>query len=260
MLTLEQIKKYTADIKRPGLEKFALVEYLQCEVLDSLYRQKKSEKISFIGGTATRIIYGSTRFSEDLDFDNFGLSFADFDKLIFLTRKHLEEKGFEIETRLVEKGAYYCYLKFPKILYDLKLSPLISQKILVKIDINEQKVVARPEVFYLNRFGLSSEILTNPAEIILAQKMIAAIERKTPKGRDFFDISFLYGFTKPDFNYIKEKQKLEGEEFIKKFILECKKLNFAVLARDVTPFLLRPEQIERVTNFPQLFKQMVENK
>jgi len=95
MLTLEQIQKYTTDIKRPGLEKFALVEYLQCEILDSLFRQKKSEKISFIGGTATRIVYGSTRFSEDLDFDNFGLSFTDFDKLISNTRKHLEEKGFE---------------------------------------------------------------------------------------------------------------------------------------------------------------------
>ena len=258
MLTLEQIQKYTTDIKRPGLEKFALVEYLQCEMLDSLFRQKKSEKISFIGGTATRIVYGSTRFSEDLDFDNFGLSFTDFDKLISNTRKHLEEKGFEIEIRLVEKGAYHCYLKFPKILYNLKLSPLISQKILVKIDMNEQKAVARPAVFYLNRFGLSSEILTNPAEIILAQKMIAAIERRTPKGRDFFDISFLYGFTKPDFDYIEEKLKLGEEKFIKKFITGCKKLNFAVLARDVTPFLLRPEQIERVRKFPQLFKEMVE--
>ena len=258
MLTLEQIQKYTADIKRPGLEKFALVEYLQCEMLDSLFRQKKSEKISFIGGTATRIVYGGTRFSEDLDFDNFGLSFSDFDKLISNTRKHLEEKGFEIEIRLVEKGAYHCYLKFPKILYNLKLSPLISQKILVKIDMNEQKAVARPAVFYLNRFGLSSEILTNPAEIILAQKMIAAIERRTPKGRDFFDISFLYGFTKPDFSYIKEKLKLGEEKFIKKFITGCKKLNFAVLARDVTPFLLRSEQIERVTKFPKLFKEMVE--
>ena len=258
MLTLEQIQKYTADIKRPGLEKFALVEYLQCEMLDSLFRQKKSEKISFIGGTATRIVYGSTRFSEDLDFDNFGLSFTDLDKLISNTRKHLEEKGFEIEIRLVEKGAYHCYLKFPKILYNLKLSPLTSQKILVKIDMNDQRVLVRPEVFYLNRFGLNSEILTNRAEIILAQKMIAAVERKTPKGRDFFDISFLYGFTKPDFSYIKEKLKLGEEKFIKKFITGCKKLNFAVLARDVTPFLLRSEQIERVTKFPKLFKEMVE--
>ncbi len=259
MLTLEQIKKYTTDITRPGLEKFALVEYLQCEILDSLFRQKKSEKISFIGGTAIRIVYGGGRFSEDLGFDNFGLSFAEFDRLIFSTKKHLEEKGFETETRLVKKGAYHCYLKFPKILYDLKLSPLVDQKILVKIDMNDQKATANPQTFYLNRFGLSSEIVTNPVKIILAQKMIAAIERKTPKGRDFFDISFLYGLTQPDFSYIKKKQKLERDEFVKKFVSEYKKLNFALLARDVTPFLLRPEQVERVTKFPQLFEEMMKN-
>ena len=257
MLTLEQIKKYTIDIK-PGLEKFALVEYLQCEVLDSLFRQKNSENISFIGGTAIRIVYGGSRFSEDLDFDNFGLSFTDFDKLISSTGKHLKDKGFEIETRLVQKGAYHCYLKFPKILYDLKLSPLVDQKILVKIDLNDQAAISKPEVFYLNRFGLNSEIKTNPVEIILAQKMIAAVERKTPKGRDFFDISFLYGFAQPDVDYIKAKQNISKEEFIKKFLSEYKKLNFELLARDVTPFLLRPEQVERVTSFPQLFEKMIE--
>jgi hypothetical protein len=67
----------------------------------------------------------------------------------------------------------------------------------------------------------------------------------------------LYGFAKPDFNYIKEKQKLGKEEFIKKFVSECKKLDFNALARDVAPFLLRPEQVERVTNFVDFFEQMV---
>ncbi len=257
MLTLEQIKSYIPEIKRPELEKFALVEYLQCEVLDSLFRQKNSEKISFIGGTATRIVYGNTRFSEDLDFDNFGLNFKDFDDLISETSIHLREKGFEIETRLVEKSTYHCYLKFPKILYDLKLSPLIDQKILVKIDITEQRALAKPTVFGLNRFGINCEIITNPADILLSQKLIAAIERKTPKGRDFFDISFLYGFAQPNFDYIKIKQGLNREAFFAKFSAEINKMSFDKLAKDVAPFLLRPEQVERVTNFPQFFEKML---
>jgi len=257
MLTLEQIKNYIPEIKRPELEKFALVEYLQCEILDSLFRQKNSEKISFIGGTASRIVYGNTRFSEDLDFDNFGLSFNDFDNLISETSTHLQEKGFEIETRLVEKSTYHCYLKFPKILYDLKLSPLIDQKILVKIDITEQKALAKPAVFELNRFGINCKIITNPADILLSQKMIAAIERKTPKGRDFFDISFLDGLTKPDFNYIEEKQSLGKKAFLKKFSMAISKLDFDALARDVAPFLLRPDQVERVTKFPEFFEKLL---
>lgn len=257
MLTLDQIKKYTPEISRPELEKFALVEYLQCEILDSIFRQNNSEKISFIGGTATRIVYGNTRFSEDIDFDNFGLSFSDFDSLITKTDIHLQEKGFETKTRLVKKGAYHCYLKFPKILYDLKLSPLVDQKILVKIDMTENKAVAQPEVFDLNRFGITSKILTNPADIILSQKMIAAIERKTPKGRDFFDISFLYGFTKPNFVYLSKKTGLNKSKFFDKFSARIKELNFDVLTRDVAPFLIRPEQVERVSGFPEFFEKMI---
>ncbi len=257
MLTLEQIQKYIPEITRPGLEKFALVEYLQCEVLDSLFRQKMSEKLSFIGGTATRIVYGNTRFSEDLDFDNFGLSFDDFDQLISKTAIHLQEKGFETEFRLIQKGAYHCYLKFPKILYDLKLSPMIDSKILVKIDMTEQQLVAKPEIFELNRFGVSCRIITNTAQVLLSQKMIAAIERKTPKGRDFFDISFLYGLVKPDFDYIEAKQNFQKDEFMDKFSVAIDKLDFKALSRDVAPFLLRPDQIERVTNFPEFFRRII---
>ena len=53
-----------------------LVEYLQYELLDSLFKDAAAAELSFIGGTAIRILHDSPRFSEDLDFDNFGLSFA----------------------------------------------------------------------------------------------------------------------------------------------------------------------------------------
>ena len=86
MLTLEQIKEFVGIETFQRSHKAALVEYLQYEILDSLYKQKNSEKLSFIGGTSIRIVYGSQRFSEDLDFDNLsrgernrlilGLSFA----------------------------------------------------------------------------------------------------------------------------------------------------------------------------------------
>ena len=51
-----------------------LVEYLQYELLDSLFKNKAVAALSFIGGTSIRILHDSPRFSEDLDFDNFGLS------------------------------------------------------------------------------------------------------------------------------------------------------------------------------------------
>lgn len=257
MLTLPQIKKYLPDLDRPEFDKFVLIEYLQCEILDSIFKQKLSENISFIGGTAIRIVHGNSRFSEDLDFDNFGLSFADFDKIITNTSHDLQNKGFETEFRTIEQGAYHCYLKFPKILYNLNLSPLTDQKILVKIDMTEQKALAKANVYRLDKFGISTNIITNPANILLSQKMIAAIERKTPKGRDFFDISFLYSFEQPNYEYIKVKTQLNKYEFIKHFGQTISSYNFSSLSRDVAPFLIRADQIERVTRFPELFKAML---
>jgi len=43
-------------------------EYLQLLFLSYLYQEKKANKLFFKGGTALRLIFGSPRFSEDLDF------------------------------------------------------------------------------------------------------------------------------------------------------------------------------------------------
>jgi predicted nucleotidyltransferase component of viral defense system len=59
--------------------------------------------LCFIGGTALRLCYGHERFSEDLDFDNNGLSFEDFELMIAYANKNLLIKGFETEWRVVRK-------------------------------------------------------------------------------------------------------------------------------------------------------------
>ena len=74
MLTFDQILSRYSSQERL-YPRNILVEYIQCEILDSLFKQKEGISLSFIGGTALRIVYGGNRFSEDLDFDNFGLDF-----------------------------------------------------------------------------------------------------------------------------------------------------------------------------------------
>lgn len=78
-----------------------LVEYLQYELLDSLFKDATAAELSFIGGTAIRILHDSPRFSEDLDFDNFGLSFTRFESLLKTACRDMEYKGFLIEYRLI---------------------------------------------------------------------------------------------------------------------------------------------------------------
>ncbi len=254
MLTIDQLKKYYPDSPKIS-SRSILVEYLQYELLDSIYKREESRFLSFIGGTSIRIVYGGSRFSEDLDFDNFGLNFSDFQKLLKEVVRDMSVKGFSIEFRFVEKMAYHCYIKFPHILQNSEISKLPGEKILVRIDAPKKEKIFSPRPFTLNQFDIYRNILVNPADIILSQKMITILQRKREKGRDFFDISYLYGFTKPDFAYIEKILKIKKTDFQSKIVKKCEELDFNRLAKDIEPFLINPEQSERVVDFPNFIKE-----
>jgi len=255
MLTLEQIKKHTGENIFQRSPKAALIEYLQYEILDSLFKQKNSEKLSFIGGTAIRIVYQSQRFSEDLDFDNFGLSFVEFKKLLDQTAKDMSAKGFELEFRFVEKMAFHCYIKFPNILFLNKLSPNDDEKILIRIDTVEKDKNVEPKTHILNKYGIYRKILVNKIETILSQKILAILERKREKGRDFYDVSYLLGITKPDYEYLKKNRDWKPETIKEKLLHRINNLNIKELSDEVLPFLLKPEDIDRVMTFKEYIEQ-----
>lgn len=231
-----------------------LVEYLQHELLDSIFKQKESGLLSFIGGTAIRVLYHSPRFSENLDFDNFGLTFDQFEKLLTIACADMTHKGFLIEQRFVERGAYHCYIKFPEILYQAGLSPLESRKILIRIDTDTKERFYDSQGHIINRFALYRRILTAPASVLLAQKMMTVLGRKREKGRDLFDVSYLSGLAKPDYDYIAKSIRLDREQFLERFSERLDELDLAFLANDVEPFLLDSEHKERVLTFREFWK------
>jgi predicted nucleotidyltransferase component of viral defense system len=253
MLTLEQLKRYYVGIDQVS-EKSILKEYIQYELLDSLFKEEMSKYLSFIGGTAIHVVYGSTRFSEDLDFDNFGLTFDDFENLSHSVTDDMKMKGFEVEFRTVEKGAYHCYVRFPHILQHSQISSDPGEKVLVRIDMMKKTKIFSPEIFQLNRFDIFRTILVNPVDILLAQKLITILFRKREKGRDFFDVSYLYGMTQPDFDYIEATTEIPRKEFMEKVVARCKELDFEALAQDVRPFLFKENQIDRVRKFQEFIE------
>ncbi len=248
MLTFDQILSRYSSQERL-YPRNILVEYIQCEILDSLFKQKEGISLSFIGGTALRIVYGGNRFSEDLDFDNFGLDFSQFQNLLGRVVRDMEIKGFSLEFRFVEKLAFHCYIKFPDILREGELAKHPEEKILVRIDATRKEKVFSPDVYTLNIFDLYRDILVNPLAILLSQKLIAIVGRKREKGRDFYDVSLLWNRVKPDFFYIQKVTGLDRVSFIEKVLSRCQHLDFDILARDVEPFLVNPEQSARVSNF-----------
>ena len=254
MLTLDQISGYFPQQLQRTNARGMLVEYLQYELLDSLFKDVAAAALAFIGGTAIRILHDSLRFSEDLDFDNFGLSLAQFEGLLKKACRDMEYKGFLVEYRLVEKGAYHCYIRFPEILQRSGLTRDAGRKILIRIDSEAKEKTYGPETFFLNRFGVYRRILAAPAGVLLAQKMMTVISRKREKGRDIYDVSFLMGIAAPDFAYAGRMLGVDRTEFLRRFSERLAELDLNALARDVEPFLFSAEQRERVATFREYWQ------
>jgi predicted nucleotidyltransferase component of viral defense system len=254
MLTLEQISDYFPAPLRAHNPQGVLVEYLQHELLDSLFKNQAAAALSFIGGTAIRILHQSYRFSEDLDFDNFGLSFGEFETMLKTACRDMEYKGFLVEYRVVERGAYHCYIRFPDILFKSGISTDKNQKILIRIDTEAKEKLYEPQRFILNKFAVYRQIYAAPATILLSQKMMTVVERKREKGRDLFDVSLLLGLAKPDFAYISKCMDIEKTAFLMLFNERLQKLDLNFLANDVEPFLFSSAQKERILTFREYWE------
>lgn len=254
MLTIDKISGYFPEALFRKNPHGALVEYLQYELLDSLFKLPGAALLSFIGGTAVRILHQSVRFSEDIDFDNFGLSFGDFEELVEKACRDMEYKGFIVEYRVVERWAFHCYIRFPEILFKTGISPNKGLKILIRIDSEAKEKSYAPQVILLNKFAVFRRILAAPPGVLLAQKMMAVLYRKREKGRDLFDVSFLMGLTRPDFDYIEKALGVGEERFREMFSARLEELDFDFLADDVEPFLFTPDQKDRVLFFREMWR------
>ena len=177
-------------------------EYLQYKILEIIFESKYANKLCFLGGTCLRIVHGNTRFSEELDFDNFNLTEKDFNATAQLIKNKLSKQGYDVEIRNVYSGAFHCYIRFPKLLFNEGISGHKEEKILIQLDTEPQNFNFKPEQLIINKFDVFTLINTTPLDLLLAQKFYALINRKRKKGRDFFDIIFLLKTANPNFDYL----------------------------------------------------------
>jgi len=257
MLSLEQIKPYYPVSLQP-FERFILREYLQFKLLEIIFESPYANKLSFLGGTCLRIVYDNQRFSEDLDFDNFNLSEADFEAITKHIELQLSLLGYEVQLRNVHKGAYHCYMRFPGLLFDENLSGHKDEKILIQLDSEAHNFDYSPDQPILNQFDVFTQIYTTPKDLLLAQKFYAVLNRKRNKGRDFFDIVFLLGQIKvPNYEYLKAKIGIENGRDLKGMILaKCAQLDMKEMARDVSPFLFNTTDEKKVMLFEEYIRQV----
>ena len=142
-------------------------------------------------------------------------------------------------------------------LFEQGLTPHQGEKMLIQLDTLAQGYTYRPEVRILNKFDIFTEIRVTPLNILLSQKIYTAINRKRPMGRDFYDITFLFRKTRPDFGFLNQKMGVSSPEGLRQEMLsKMEALDFDALAADVAPFLISKEQVRRVVKFREFWKQV----
>lgn len=256
MITLDQIlAAYPENLR--AFKKSILKEYLQYKILNSIFNSEYANKLAFLGGTALRIVYGSTRFSEDLDFDNFALTETEFTHLSKIIQKDLMLEGLQVDINTVTRNAYRIKIRIPKLLFDSGLSAMSEQKILIQVDTAPQNFEYETEKPLLKKFDIFTQINAVPKDLLLAQKVFASVNRKRIMGRDFFDIVFLHGLgAKPNFAYLKNNIAIDNEKDLKKYLLEkTASLNFEDLAKDVEPLLFDSRDKKKVLLFREFVEQ-----
>ena len=256
MITLDQLlTQYPENLR--AFKESILKEYLQYKILNSIFNSPYAGKFVFLGGTALRILYGSTRFSEDLDFDNFHLREHEFMDVGKSIQADLLREGLGVEINAVTKNAYRLKIRIPTLPFDTGLSSMSEQKILIQVDTVPHNFDYEPEKPFLNKFDVFTQVNAVPKDLLLAQKIFASVNRKRPMGRDFFDIIFLHGLgARPHFPYLKKNIGCGDWKELKNYMLEkTASLNFDDLARDVEPLLFDPRDKKSVLFFRQFLEQ-----
>lgn len=158
-------------------------EYLQHLFLSLFYRNRQADRVLFKGGTALRLIHGSPRFSEDLDFSGFGVSRSLLEELIAEALGAVEKVGvaMEIEEAKGTSGGYLAIVRSSLFGYSLQIQLEISLR---------GKGPVKPETALIaSDFLPAYPLLHLPQEWLVEEKLSALFHRAKP--RDFYDLYFI---------------------------------------------------------------------
>jgi predicted nucleotidyltransferase component of viral defense system len=165
-------------------------EYLQARILGALQRAGAMIPLAFHGGTALRFLYGSARYSEDLDFAlEKDKSRYDFRAYLKTIKAELTVEGYTVEFKVNDKKIVHsAFVRFPGLLYDLTLSPHRGEGLAIKIEVDTNPPAGAALTTSIVRRHLTLQLQHHDPASMLAGKLHALLQRPFLKGRDLYDL------------------------------------------------------------------------
>ncbi|MBU2577771.1 nucleotidyl transferase AbiEii/AbiGii toxin family protein [Patescibacteria group bacterium] len=176
MITADKIHELAG--KKQTTELNIRREYVQNLFLSYFYQQKETDKVFFKGGTALRIIYGSPRFSEDLDFSAAYFGVKEIEEAILNALNEIQRENIKVVLRESKKtsGGFLALVEFDGISINLQVSLREGEK--------------RGEALtVVNDFIPPYTIISLSKDQLVEEKMQALFSRQKP--RDFYDLYFM---------------------------------------------------------------------
>lgn len=246
----DQAVKIAKNIENPREAKNELREYLQHLILRKIFELNLSSKIVFHGGTALRIIHGLDRFSEDLDFHVLNLNkMFDFEACVQNIDNTLQLNGYSTTIKLkTNTPVQSVFIKFSKLLYEANLSPLLTENISIKFEIDTNP----PWGFSLDKSMVNKyfpfSVIHHDKESFFAGKCHAVMQRQYIKGRDYFDLMFYLSRWKgiqPNFTYLNNciiqsgytENQFSIDNWKLLLLQKLRNIDWELVQKDVQPFI-----------------------
>jgi len=158
-------------------------EYCQHLFLSAFYRLRGTERVLFKGGTALRIVFGSPRLSEDLDFTGLGVRAKAIEDWIAETLASVERVGIRvgIEEAKTTSGGYLGFIRSRFLDYQVETQ--------IEISLRERRAVRPETALIAGNFLPAYTLLHLPQDLLIEEKLRALLERGKP--RDFYDLYFI---------------------------------------------------------------------
>ena len=171
---------------------------------------------------------------------------------------YLRQNNIDVETcdRPNPKlTAFRRNLYFPEMLFNLGLTGHHEERLLLKIETQDQGVAYQPVVANINRMGFFFGVQVPPIDVLCAMKFATILARQ--KGRDFYDTIFLLSKTKPNLDFLSARAGISTIDELNTAIAErLKEVDLNHKKRDFMHLLFNESNADRILQFPAVVASM----
>jgi len=238
----------------------ALKEISQEIALMALSKADFFKVAEFHGGTALRILYGTQRFSEDLDFALL-MPMKHFDLTKYLMHMHDEFEAYGYQAHITDrvqtsKTVQKQFLKIDSLGKELELiypRDKYEKKIKIKFELDTNPPEGAKVELKYQTFPLAYSIIAKDLPSMFSGKLHALLCRTYDKGRDWYDFIWFISNQTP-INYtllssaINQQGPWRGQEIfinrswvIEKLSNKIQTINWSEIVSDVV-HLLKPHE------------------